>query len=91
MDEEELIKAQLKPRKAKKEWKMFALLGFVMSCVFMVLVTVIVFPLLDNYDIPERVKGMIVVMILVSCDWNYQMNFCWYDWDLFNMYDWLEQ
>ena len=68
MDEEELIKAQLKPRKAKKEWKMFALLGFVMSCVFMVLVTVIVFPLLDDYDIPERVKGMIVVMILVSCD-----------------------
>tara|TARA_B100000315_G_scaffold80637_1_gene73869 strand:+ start:94 stop:393 length:300 start_codon:yes stop_codon:yes gene_type:complete len=63
VNKEELIKAKLKPRKAKKEWKMFALLGFVGSCVVIILVGVIVFPLLDNYDISERVKGMIVVMI----------------------------
>ena len=42
---------------------MFALMGFVGSCVVMVLVGVIVFSLLDDYDIPESVKGMIVAMI----------------------------
>ena len=63
MSEEEELKAQLKPRNAKKEWKMFALMGFVGRCVVMVLVGVIVFSLLDDYDIPESVKGMIVAMI----------------------------
>ena len=41
MNEEERIKAKLKPRKAKKEWKMFALLGFVVSCVIIILVNLI--------------------------------------------------
>ena len=41
MNEEELIKAKLKPRKARKEWKMFFVLGFAISLVLWVLISLI--------------------------------------------------
>ncbi len=71
MNEEELIKAKLKPRKAKKEWKMFALLGFVISLVSWVLISFILTPYLSSLNFSDRASWIIATMISFSIGYTY--------------------
>ncbi len=71
MNEEELIKAKLKPRKARKEWKMFFVLGFVISLVSWVLISFILTPYLSSLNFSDRASWIIATMISFSIGYTY--------------------
>jgi|TARA_B110000259_G_scaffold99142_1_gene114479 putative flippase GtrA len=63
VNEEELIKAKLKPRKARKEWKMFFVLGFAISLVLWVLISLILTPYLYSLNFSDRASWIIATMV----------------------------
>ena len=71
MNKEELIKAKLKPRKARKEWKMFFVLGFAISLVSWVLISFILTPYLSSLNFSDRASWIIATMISFSIGYTY--------------------
>jgi len=71
MNEEELIKAKLTPRKARKEWKMFFVLGFAISLVLWVLISLILTPYLYSLNFSDRASWVISTMVSFSIGYTF--------------------